>query len=95
MKSLTSSPAFIFGVVILVFIVGGILYIYNPTPTEVGDTSGGVVCTMEAKLCPDGSYVGRSGPNCEFAPCPIPPGTKMEDGTPSQASSTAPVEFFN
>lgn len=30
----------------------------------------GVVCTMEAKLCPDGSYVGRTGPNCEFTPCP-------------------------
>jgi hypothetical protein len=29
-----------------------------------------IVCTMEAKLCPDGSYVGRTGPNCEFAPCP-------------------------
>ena len=29
-----------------------------------------VFCTMEAKLCPDGSYVGRTGPNCEFAPCP-------------------------
>jgi hypothetical protein len=28
------------------------------------------VCTMEAKLCPDGSSVGRSGPRCEFAPCP-------------------------
>lgn len=27
-------------------------------------------CTMEAKICPDGSAVGRSGPNCEFAPCP-------------------------
>lgn len=29
-------------------------------------------CTMEAKLCPDGSSVGRTGPNCEFAPCPTP-----------------------
>ena len=29
-----------------------------------------VACTMEAKLCPDGSAVGRTGPNCEFAPCP-------------------------
>lgn len=28
------------------------------------------VCTMEAKLCPDGSSVGRTEPNCEFAPCP-------------------------
>lgn len=30
-----------------------------------------VACTMEAKLCPDGSYVGRTGPNCEFAACPV------------------------
>lgn len=27
-------------------------------------------CTMEAKLCPDGSAVGRTGPHCEFAECP-------------------------
>jgi len=27
-------------------------------------------CTMEAKLCPDGSYVGRTGPACEFTECP-------------------------
>ncbi len=29
-----------------------------------------VACTEEAKLCPDGSYVGRTGPNCEFSACP-------------------------
>lgn len=30
-----------------------------------------VVCTQDAKLCPDGkTYVGRQGPNCEFAKCP-------------------------
>ena len=29
-----------------------------------------VACTMEAMICPDGSSVGRSGPNCEFSPCP-------------------------
>ena len=27
------------------------------------------VCTMDAMICPDGSTVGRSGPNCEFV-CP-------------------------
>lgn len=32
--------------------------------------SGEKACTQEAKLCPDGSAVGRTGPNCEFAPCP-------------------------
>ncbi len=29
-----------------------------------------VKCTKEAKICPDGSSVGRTGPNCEFAACP-------------------------
>lgn len=32
-----------------------------------------VACTMEAKLCPDGSYVGRIGPDCEFEFCPDAP----------------------
>ena len=35
----------------------------SPTPASKA-------CTLEAKVCPDGSSVGRSGPNCEFAPCP-------------------------
>lgn len=37
-----------------------------------GDIGGGdqIFCTQDAKMCPDGSYVGRVGPNCEFAPCP-------------------------
>ena len=25
---------------------------------------------MDTKQCPDGSYIGRVAPNCEFAPCP-------------------------
>jgi hypothetical protein len=28
------------------------------------------VCTADAKICPDGSAVGRIPPDCEFAPCP-------------------------
>jgi len=28
-----------------------------------------VACTMDAKQCPDGSYVGRTPPKCEFV-CP-------------------------
>jgi len=29
-----------------------------------------IACTLEAKICSDGSAVGRSGPNCEFGACP-------------------------
>jgi len=41
-----------------------------PTQPPVTAIPSGKACTMEAKLCPDGSYVGRTGPNCEFSPCP-------------------------
>lgn len=41
----------------------------NPSP---------IACTQEAKLCPDGSAVGRAGPNCEFSACPAP---KPDNGT--------------
>ncbi len=42
----------------------------SPTPTAKVGIPGGRACTMEAKLCPDGSSVGRTGPNCEFSLCP-------------------------
>ncbi len=29
-----------------------------------------VICTMDAKICEDGTYVGRIGPECEFSACP-------------------------
>lgn len=35
------------------------------------------VCTQEAKQCPDGSYVSRTGLACEFAPCPSTSGIKV------------------
>ncbi len=34
-----------------------------------GPTTTSKACTLEAKVCPDGSSVGRTGPNCEFSPC--------------------------
>lgn len=41
-------------------------FLLKPVPLE--DEM--AVCTMEALICPDGSGVGRSGPKCEFSPCP-------------------------
>lgn len=36
---------------------------------QVGNENEAVFCTMDAKMCPDGSFVGRIAPNCDFAPC--------------------------
>ena len=40
-------------------------------PVSTGTTKPveGVYCAQEAKLCSDGSYVGRAGSNCEFTKC--------------------------
>lgn len=44
-------------------------------------------CTLEAKICPDGSGVGRTGPSCEFAECPQP-----KISPPSTATTSAKID---
>lgn len=38
-------------------------------------------CTMDAKICPDGSAVGRTGPDCEFEACPTTGSDEVTDGS--------------
>ena len=54
-------------------------------------TLGGQQCTMDAKMCPDGSSVGRTGPNCEFAECPSTEGYATLQGVVT-LGPTCPVE---
>ena len=58
---------FIIAVVALVAIGCGIWYFVR----HHGNPSAAVACTQEAMQCSDGSFVGRMGPNCEFAQCPV------------------------
>jgi hypothetical protein len=68
-------------IIVAIFAVAGYFgfRIIESTVTETPESpfniphkggNGPVACTQEAKQCPDGSYVSRSGPNCEFAACP-------------------------
>lgn len=50
-------------VIALVGVGGGSYYLINKASKQM-------VCTTDAKVCPDGSSVGRTGPGCEFAACP-------------------------
>jgi len=43
---------------------------YRNCTTRSESEPEGVACTLDAKICSDGSSVGRSGPQCEFDPCP-------------------------
>lgn len=57
-------------VVILLIIIAGAVYLKLSNPLITIPNP--VACTEEAKLCPDGvTYVGRQGPDCAFAECPV------------------------
>jgi hypothetical protein len=44
---------------------------YPPaTVTYTPGTTNTYTCPADAMQCPDGSYVGRTGPQCQFSPCP-------------------------
>ncbi len=64
---------------------GGIL----PPPKK--DMPPNTICTMDAKQCPDGSYVGRSGPKCEFKACPTTGGNTLEIVSVSGSVTVGPV----
>ena len=55
-------------VLIVLIILAGLIGVWFGLKLITGEEP--VACTMDAKQCPDGSYVGRTGPNCEFAECP-------------------------
>ena len=66
------------GILIAALTVGGGYYFFKvKTPTQKA-------CTLEAKICPDGTGVGRSGPNCEFASCPSLKDSDFEEVTIKQ-----------
>lgn len=63
-------------IVALLIVLATALLEHKYAPTNPS-TNSPVACTMEAKLCPDGSYVGRQPPTCEFSPCPEPGTTSI------------------
>jgi hypothetical protein len=78
---------------ILVFALVAIVWFSLTGKTLAPVDEGKTVCTMEALICPDGSSVGRTGPNCEFAHCPInseDPMIVIEDPIPN-STITSPV----
>ena len=78
-------------IVCVVVVLTGI-YIFSNSPAEAPT----IACTLEAKICPDGSAVGRTGPNCEFTPCPVASATSSDnliviDTPKSYQKITSPV----
>lgn len=59
------APILIIILIAAVALGGGYLFFANQNKF-----SKEIACTADAKICPDGTSVGRTGPNCEFAACP-------------------------
>ncbi len=57
---------YVFVILIALSLIGGLILFMQSR--ENGEN--GIACRMDALICPDGSSVGRTGPNCTFAPCP-------------------------
>jgi hypothetical protein len=63
---------------VLVLVVGLAGFLYRGMLERVAGvpvattTPSSLACTADAKICPDGSAVGRTGPNCSFALCAAP-----------------------
>jgi hypothetical protein len=79
----------IIGILVLVLSAISVNYtLNNMVPDTTENPEENYACTMEAKMCPDGSYVGRTGPKCEFEQCPSPSLTSVKVTTKIGQSST-------
>lgn len=59
------------------------------TNQQINQNTNSVACTLDAKICPDGSAVGRTGPNCEFTECPTTTNTNSETNQSTNTNTTA------
>jgi hypothetical protein len=56
--------------------------VFIPIPSVPEKAAPRIACTEEAKMCPDGSSVGRIGLDCQFAPCPGEEDQPMDTAIP-------------
>jgi hypothetical protein len=78
----------IISAIVAILVVAG-LGVFWYVKNLPGGITGPVACTQEAKQCPDGSYVGRTGPHCEFAQCPSAGTSTAAIPAPAQITVTA------
>lgn len=88
--------------IIAFLLVGGSYAVWQKNFSGIVNEPEPVACTLDAKICPDGTAVGRTGPNCEFAACPIIDdsdidvwlkSTNVEQGVSFEYPNTITTEF--
>lgn len=62
--------------VVIALVIIGLFVFLLVVLTSPKNVDAPIACPADAKICPDGSAVGRIPPTCEFSPCP-------QDNTPT------------
>ena len=80
------------GIVIIVLVgVGGLVY-----RNAVEHPNQQIACPLDAKVCPDGTSVGRTGQSCTFPACPPPnvslPALGISYAVPDGLASVSPPD---
>lgn len=89
-----NKTSLVLSVLALVIVLGFLIVVWPGINLPNGGDS--VACTAEALVCPDGSAVGRSGPECEFLACPNQEsftGELIQQGGQFFLAVPAPVEI--
>lgn len=93
--SVLTSALIIFIALVAVLSIVALSLSHKAKPSANGNTNSRVAlntnfraCTDEAKICPDGTAVGRTGPNCEFAPCPTNTNAPRNANTNTKTANT-------
>lgn len=70
-------PTLVSLVLLVILLAGAYVYfsrplvvIESPLSTSIEQVDGVYACNDDGKLCPDGTVVGRTGPECTFSACP-------------------------
>jgi hypothetical protein len=82
---MASKSSMTYFIIVLVILVVAVVASFQGSRTTA--------CTEEAKVCPDGSTVGRVPPNCEFAPCPT--SCTCPEGYVQEGDSCNPECYYN
>ena len=84
------SPLMVIAIILgIVAVLAVVVYVFGAKYFTSGSKP--TACTQEAMICPDGSSVGRTGLNCEFAPCPTASATPIETLMTTATPSSTPT----
>lgn len=86
------------GALVLIVVAFVLYQPKNAQNSNLEQNTNQAACAQDAKICPDGSTVGRVPPDCQFSTCPLPGSTNTNESTNVNANAntnTSPERYVN